>query len=57
MKVYFHKHEHSPRWYYLAIGKWQPFKVLNHGGWFMLSPRWFWRFAFTEPKRRGWRWG
>ena len=43
-------------WYYLSIFGWLPFKWAQHSGWFYLSFSWFWRFAVTVPKQRGWRW-
>lgn len=35
----------APRWFYLSIFGWQPFKWAKHNGWFMLSFAWFWRFT------------
>jgi hypothetical protein len=43
-------------WWYLSIYGWLPFKWAQHSGWFYLSFSWFWRFAVTVPKQRGWRW-
>jgi hypothetical protein len=43
-------------WYYLSIYGWLPFKWACHGGHFCMSFKWFWRFAVTVPRQRGWRW-
>ena len=55
--VHLHTGTHSKRWVYIAIGKWQPFAKLMHGGWIYLNWRWLWRFLYVVPKERGWRWG
>ena len=42
MALQFHKHEHSPGWYYFAIGEWQPFKRFGASGWVYFNRRWIW---------------
>jgi hypothetical protein len=32
------------KWWYLSIGKFQPFKKFAHSGWLCLSPSWAFRY-------------
>jgi hypothetical protein len=55
--IHFHTEKKGVRrWFYFAVGEWQPFKFLMHGGWFTFNLKWFKRYAWDIPKKRGWRW-
>lgn len=56
MKVHFRRNPEDRRWVYLAVGSWQPFRFMSHGGWIFLDPRWVFRFLVAVPRSRGWRW-